>query len=222
MRQLFLLIAVLFTTALFGQTKHEKELSNFVPKGFVISERINGDLNKDGIADCVLIIQGTDKKKIITDENSEKVDRNRRGIIILFNKNHHYELATKNYDCFSSANEDGGVYFAPELSIDIIKGNLCIHYGHGRYGFCRYTFRFQDSDFKLIGYDSSDDSGPVVNRETSINFLSKKKQIKENTNQNATEEGDEIFKETWAKIQINKLVKLSDIKDFDKLDFDNN
>ena len=222
MRQLFLLIAVFFTTTLFGQTKQEKELSNFVPKGFVISERINGDLNKDGIADCVLIIQGTDKKKIITDENSEKVDRNRRGIIILFNKNHHYELATKNYDCFSSANEDGGVYFAPELSIDIIKGNLCIHYGHGRYGFFRYTFRFQDSDFKLIGYDSSDDSGPVVNRETSINFLSKKKQIKENTNQNATEEGDEIFKETWAKIQINKLVKLSDIKDFDKLDFDNN
>ena len=222
MRQLFLLIAVFFTTTLFGQTKQEKELSNFVPKGFVISEKINGDLNKDGIADCVLIIQGTDKKKIIKDENSEKVDRNRRGIIILFNKNNHYELATKNYDCFSSENEDGGVYFAPELSIDIVKGNLCIDYGHGRYGSCRYSFRFRDSDFELIGYNSSDNSGPVVNRETSINFLSKRKKTKENTNQNATEDGDEIFKETWAKIQVDKLVKLSEIKDFDKLDFDSN
>jgi len=222
MRQLFLLIAVFFTIALFGQTKQEKELSNIVPKGFIISERINGDLNKDGAADCVLIIKGTDKTKIIKDENSEKVDLNRRGIIILLNKNNHYELATKNYDCFSSANEDGGVYFAPELSIDINKGNLLIHFGHGRYGYRSYSFRFQNSDFELIGFDSSDDSGPIVNRETSVNFLTKKKRIKENINQNAAEEGDEVFKDTWEKIQVDKLVKLSEIKNFDELDFDNN
>jgi len=219
MRQLFLLIAVFFTIALFGQTKQEKELSNIVPKGFMISERINGDLNKDGAADCVLIIKGTDKTKIIKDENSEKVDLNRRGIIILLNKNNHYELATKNYDCFSSANEDGGVYFAPELSIDINKGNLLIHFGHGRYGYRSYSFRFQNSDFELIGYDSSDDNGPIVNREMSVNFLTKKKRIKENINQHAVEEGDEVFKDTWEKIQIVKLVKLSDIKDFDELDY---
>jgi len=219
MRQLMLTVILFLTTAILGQTK--QELTNFVPKGFVISEKITGDLNKDGLTDCVLIIKGTDKKKIIKDEDSEEVDLNRRGIIILLNKNNHYELTTKNYNCFSSANEDGGVYFAPELSIDIIKGNLSIHYGQGRYGFCRYTFRLHDSDFELIGYDSSDDSGPVVNREISINFLTKKKQIKENTNENATEEGEEVFKEAWEKVQIDKLIKLSDIKDFDKLDFNN-
>ena len=139
MRQLMLTVILFLTTAILGQTK--QELTNFVPKGFVISEKITGDLNKDGLTDCVLIIKGTDKKKIIKDEDSEEVDLNRRGIIILLNKNNHYELTTKNYNCFSSANEDGGVYFAPELSIDIIKGNLSIHYGQGRYGFCRYTFR---------------------------------------------------------------------------------
>jgi len=219
MRQLMLTVILFLTTAILGQTK--QELTNFVPKGFVISEKITGDLNKDGLTDCVIIIKGTDKKKIIKDEDSEEVDLNRRGIIILLNKNNHYELTTKNYNCFSSANEDGGVYFAPELSIDIIKGNLSIHYGQGRYGFCRYTFRLHDSDFELIGYDSSDDSGPVVNREISINFLTKKKQIKENTNENATEEGEEVFKEAWEKVQIDKLIKLSDIKDFDKLDFNN-
>ena len=219
MRQLLILLVAFFTTTLLGQTKQENELSNFVPKGFVISEKISGDLNKDGVADFVLIIKGTDKSKIIKDHYSEESDRNRRGIVILFNKNNHYELAAKNYDCFSSENEDGGVYFAPELSIDINKGNLCIHYGHGRYGYCSYSFRFQNSDFELIGYDSSDDSGPIVNRETSVNFLSKKKRIKENINENAAEEGDEVFKETWEKIQVDKLVKLSDIKDFDELDY---
>jgi hypothetical protein len=58
MRQVLLSIIVFFTTAIFGQTK--QELSNFVPKGFVISEKITGDLNKDGLTDCVLLIKGTD------------------------------------------------------------------------------------------------------------------------------------------------------------------
>ena len=53
---------------------------------------------------------------------------------MLFKVNEDYVLATKNYDCFSSENEDGGVYFAPELDISIEKGNLYVHYGHGRYG----------------------------------------------------------------------------------------
>ena len=219
MKKLLVLLTAFFTATLSGQTGQGKELSDFLPKGFVISERINGDLNKDGIADCVLIIKGTDKSKIIKDNSPEKVDRNRRGIVILFNKNNHYELAVKNYNCFSSENEDGGVYFAPELSIEINKGNLCIHYGHGRYGYCTYSFRFRNSDFELIGYDSSDDHGPIVNRVTSINFLTKKIQMKENTNQNAAEEGDEVFKETWKKIQVDKLLKLSEIKDFDELDY---
>lgn len=218
MKKLLILLTTFFTATLFGQTEQGKELTNFLPKGFVISERINGDLNKDGIEDCVLIIKGTDKSKIIKDRFLEESDRNRRGIIILFKKNNHYELAVKNYDCFSSENEDGGVYFAPELSIEINKGNLYINYGHGRYGYCSYSFRFQNSDFELIGYDSSDDSGPIVNRLTSVNFLSKKIQIKENINQNAKEDGDEVFKETWKKIQVDKLVKLSEVKDFDQLE----
>jgi len=218
MKKLLILLTIFFTTTLFGQAKQGKELSDFLPKGFVISETIHGDLNKDGIEDCVLIIKGTDKSKIIKDENGEETDRNRRGIVILFNKNNYYELAVKNGTCFSSENEDGGVYFAPELSIEIDKGKLNIRYEQGRYGYCKYSFRYQNSDFELIGYDSSDDSGPIVNRITSVNFLSKKKQIKENINQNA-EEGEEVYKETWEKIQVDKLVRLSEIKNFDELEY---
>jgi hypothetical protein len=190
--------------------------TDFLPKGYVVFEKINGDLNKDGIEDCVLIIKGTDKKQIITDEYRGKLDRNRRGIIVLFNKKDHYELAVKNENCFSSENEDGGVYFAPELSVEIKKANLFVHYGHGRYGYWQYNFRCQESDFELIGYESSN-GGAVIESETSINFLSKKKQEKVNTNENA-EGGDEVFKETWKKINVNRLIKLSEIKDFDELD----
>lgn len=200
-------------------TADEQKLNptEFLPEGFVLFEKINGDLNKDGLEDCVLIIKGTNKNKIITDQTRGKLDRNRRGIIVLFNKNNQYELATKNYNCFSSENEDGGVYYAPELTIEIAKGNLYVKYAHGRYGYWKYTFRFQNKDFELIGYDQSDNQGPIVESEKSISFLSKKKQEKVNTNENATG-GDEVFKETWKNISINKLIQLSEIKDFDNLD----
>ena len=91
------------------------------------------------------------------------------------------------------------------------------NYGHGRYGYWKYTFRFQNSDFELIGYDQSDNHGPVVNSEISINFLSRKKLERLNTNESA-EGGDEVFKETWKNINVNRLIKLSEIKDFDELD----
>ena len=77
------------------------------------------------------------------------------------------------------------VYFAPELNVSINKGNLIVHYAHGRYGYWTYSFRYQNSDFELIGYDSSQDHGPVVERSVSINLMTKKMLIRENINQDA-------------------------------------
>lgn len=195
----------------------QKNPIDFLPKGYFIFEKINGDLNNDGIEDCVLIIKGTDKTQIITDEDRGQLDRNRRGIIILLNKNSHYELALKNYDCFSSENEDGGVYYAPELSIEIEKGKLIAHYAHGRYGYWKYIFSFQNADFELIGYEYAEHSGPIVNSFTTINFLSKKKEEEVNTNDNA-KGGEEVFKKTIENININRPIKLAEIKNFDELD----
>lgn len=215
MKTTLILLSTLFATLVFGQQKQEKKTSHFIPKGFVLFEKINGDLDKDGVEDCVLIIKATDKSKFIKDENRGELDRKRRGIIVLLNKKDHYELVAKNYTCFSSENEDGGVYFPPDLSIFIEKGNLIMHYGHGRYGYWKYTFRYKNADFDLIGYDNSN-GGAVISNETSINFLTKKKLIKENINKN-DEGGEEIFKETWKNIKQNPLIKLSKINDFDEL-----
>lgn len=217
MKKLLIFLMIFLASTAFGQVELKQNPTDFLPKGFVVFEKIYGDLNKDGFEDCVLIIKGADKNQVITDEYRGQLDLNRRGIIVLFNKNDHYELALKNYDCFSSENEDGGVYFAPELSIEIKKGNLNVLYHHGRYGFWKYTFRFQNANFELIGYDQSDHHGPITERETSINFLSKKKQEKVNTNENA-EGGDEVFEETWKNINVNRLIQLAKIKDFDGVD----
>ncbi len=198
--------------------------SSFIPKGYVIykeagTEDIKGDLNKDGLEDLVLLIKGTDKSKVIQHETRGQLDRNRRGIIVLFNKGNHYELALKNNSCFSSENEEGGVYYAPELFISIEKGNLIVNYAHGRYGYWNYTFRHQNQDFELIGYDASYNRGPVPQEETSINFLTRKKLTRDNLNKDDDGDDNIKFKDTWEKLPARKLIKLSEIKDFDELEF---
>lgn len=205
-----------FTLSIFSQESKKVNPIDFVPKNYNLVEEIYGDLNKDGIDDCVLIIKRTDKNKFISSENGEKLDRNRRGIIVLFKNDLKYEIAIKNYECFASENEEGGNYFAPEFSAEIKRGNLYFNYGHGRYGFWKYTFRYKNSDFELIGFDRSN-GGVVIESETSINFLTKMKHEKVNTNENA-DGGDEIFTKTKSKIKINKLIKLSEIIDIDELD----
>ncbi len=212
-------LLVIFTASVFGQLKQEN-LSAFLPKGYVIFQKIYGELNNDKLKDCILIIKATDPAKIVTDEYGKIVDRNRRGIVVLFNKKTTYEIGVKNLSCFSSENEDGGVYMPPDLSVEIKNGKIDIHYGHGRYGYWGYTFRFKISDFELIGYYSGDRSNfyseYVTFDETSINFVTKKELVKEIINVNA--EGKEIYKETWKDITVNRLLKLSEIGDFDELE----
>lgn len=194
----------------------KKELTNFIPDGYTLYNYHTGDLNNDGEEDCVLIIKETNQHKIVLNRFEKEVDRNRRGIMVLFSKNNSYELVTKNYDCFKSENEDGGVYYPPQLAIVIEKGNLYIQYSHGRYGYWEYTFRYQNSDFELIGYDSTS-GGVVIESEVSINFLTKKKLTRINTNENS-EGSDEVFKDTWTQVKIDRLIKLSEIKDFHELE----
>lgn len=203
----------LIVTSSFGQNKTPED---FIPEGYVIFEKTFGDLNKDDQEDCILMIKATDSANVVLDEYRGELDRNRRGIILLFKNKDTYTVAVKNYDCFSSENEDGGVYYAPELSVYPLNNKLYVEYSHGRYGYWKYTFRYQNSDFELIGYDASSNYGPVINTETSINFSTKKKLTRKNTNEDA-ESGEEVFEETWSTVAINKLLKLSEIQDFDSL-----
>ena len=79
------------------------------------------------------MVKSTDARQWVTDGYSGKIDRNRRGIIILIQKNGSDQKLIQNLSIFSSENEDGGVYFAPVLSLKIEKNLLHVHYDHGRY-----------------------------------------------------------------------------------------
>ncbi|MET3880961.1 hypothetical protein [Chitinophaga sp. OAE865] len=188
-----------------------------VPKGYRVTGCIGGDLNSDGIPDSVLIVKATLKDRLEKTGDGKTVDRNRRGLIVFLGMNGQFKKVTENLNCFSSENEDGGVYFAPELSVEIGRNKLYVHYLHGRYGYWKYTFRLRGSDFELIGYDASNSTGPRIDRQVSINFLTKRRMERINTNTSA-EGGDEVFDEKWKDISLEGLARLSQIKDFDNLE----
>lgn len=189
----------------------------YIPAKYVLFEAIQGDLNNDGIQDLVLIVKATDPTQWVNHEYRGKLDRNRRGMIVLLADKGKYKPILSNLSCFSSENEEGGVYFAPELWFEINKGLLNVHYGHGRYGYWNYSFRLQNQDLRLIGYDSSSNHEPYVESETSMNFLTDKKVIRKNLNEDP--DGEPRFKEIWSKAKISPIY-LSKIQDFDGLNFE--
>ena len=191
-------------------------ITDFVPKGYVLFYHTYGDLNKDSLQDCVLIIKETDSTNVVTNRFDQVVDRNRLGIIVLFKNNNGYQIADKNYDCLSSENEDGGVYFPPELEIDISNNYLNINFLHGRYGTWGYAFHYQNENFELIEFTSSSNRGPIVLSKTYLNFITKKKIV--NVNKNPDDEENELFTETIDSIAIENRIKLSEIEAFEDLD----
>lgn len=143
-----------------------------LPNQTALYDAIKGDLNKDGIEDVVVVTQETFKEKFMPfsdgcDESTKDdkwcqiVNKNRRGVVILLSNGDKYEAVVTKRDIFESPNEDGGVYFPPELAIEIKNGELKFLYGHGRYGHWEYVFVLDGKDFKLVRYFSSVNNGPV-------------------------------------------------------------
>lgn len=217
-------MVVTFPTLIWAENKSPEEIrlkedssryKSYIPRSYRLTEVITGDLNKDRKTDVVLIVKATDPAKWVNDEYQGKLDRNRRGIIVLVNENGQYKKIIQNLSCFSSEYEDGGVYYAPELLLSVEQGLLNVHYAHGRYGYWRYRFQLKEYDLQLVGYDNSDNFGPYINSQTSINYLTQRKLVRENINKNRNDDTPK-FKETWYK--MNQVpVYLSKIKDFDRL-----
>lgn len=72
---------------------------------------------------------------------------------------------------------------------------------------------------ELIGYDNSENYGPVVKNEISINFLTRKKQIKQNTNMDEENPENAKFVTMNEKITMKLPILLSGVKNFDELYF---
>ena len=131
-----------------------KILEDYIPRGWKIHKQAKGDLNKDGVQDLAIVIQGTDKGNFQSDEY-HKIDSNPRELIILFGKKGAgcYELSEQS-STFIPIHDD--MYMDdPFDGMSISKGTLHLDYriwmSAGSWSTSMYTYiwRFQDDEFKL-------------------------------------------------------------------------
>ena len=209
-------VSLLFFYISVIDAQESQDPARFTLDNLNITDEVTGDLNKDGIVDYVFLVKGVDPAYVVHSDMMGMVDRNRRGLVILLSESDDYQLTVQNIGCFSSGLEEPGNYTKPELDLIIQNGILKVHFAHGRYGYWRYLFRYQDEAFKLIGYFHSY-GGSIVEKEVSINFSTRKKKVKVNVNENA-QGGDEEYQVEWSRFELDALIRLSDIQDFDMLD----
>jgi len=228
MKKVFTIAVLLMCTVVLGQKAptitHAKTTEGFIPKGWKQIAIAKGDLNKDGTDDVVLVIEDTDKKNFIPNENmgSKTLNVNPRQLLILFSDKAtgFYNLAIAQETFIPEANSEEDPCLADPLledgGIAIKKGTLVIDLHNwvscGSYwaGHITYVFRYQEGSFMLIGYDTSEyNRATGEQNKTSINFNTKKKST--TTGDNILEDVPAKPKTVWEYIKITKLIRLEDL-----------
>ena len=195
-----------------------------LPKQTALYDAIKVDLNKDGIQDVVVVTQETFKEKFMPfsegcDESTKDdkwcqiVNKNRRGIVILLSNGDKYEAVVTKRDIFESPNEDGGVYYPPELAVEIKNSELKFLYGHGRYGHWEYIFALDGKDFKLIKHFSSDNNGPKPEHIVQMDFINHRLE----KSANLLYQGNEEYKRRYEEC-IEKYRSFDDAQEEDDYD----
>lgn len=184
---------------------------DFVPEGWKLYDKAEGDLNGDGIVDSVLVIQETDPAKVIDNPGGFGVDRydaNRRILLFVMSR------------ARGGLQDSGGLHLVgrddqvipprdnpamddPYTDIEIVDGKatlqLNLWYSAGSWYTSSYRFHFRwDSEaMQVIGYD-----GYVTHRasgefeQVSINYLTmKRKDVKGNR------VDEEHGKESWSSVK---------------------
>lgn len=124
-----------------------KDIFSFIPEGWRVlqrvegePEKVEGDLNKDGIKDIAVVIE-------------EINEPSNRALLIAFgNKDNTYAFSIKAENALLNSDE-GGIWGDPLEGISIDHGSLLINFygGSNWRWYSTYRFRFQDNDWYLIG-----------------------------------------------------------------------
>lgn len=158
----------------------------FVPANWNVIQRVEGDLNKDGLADVALILEDTDPAHQVKRTGDPVVDLknfNKRRLLVLFQtRGKQFEAKADRADWIVSTGNSGISCFDNSWSnndapLSIKKGQLivglnywtnCSSKSSGRLD---YIFRYDGKQFNLIGADGatfSEIRGELT--KTSVNF----------------------------------------------------
>ncbi|MBR6036368.1 MAG: hypothetical protein IKP41_05380 [Bacteroidaceae bacterium] len=184
-------------------------IEQIVPEGWE-HEEAQGDLNKDGIKDLVVLAKPNFKENMMTRDDGYEYNFNPYILAIYFGQAEGGFLLWKQYDTLFQPDDE---YTSLDVDIEITeRGTMKIDTdpfasaGSWANDLTSYTYRYQDGDFYQIGKETTTlirNTGEMTT--VSENYLTWKQQtIKDN----AFEEGEK--KETWTKLTKKPLEKLGD------------
>ena len=172
-------------------TSKGHNLNDFVPNGWTIIDSAKGDLNKDGIADAVVILQHLDSVTLI--KLGDTVITQPRILLVLFKtySDKLFHLIERSNTFISS--HDNSIMDDPYQGLTIEKGILKIDFrlfynaGGWYTSSSTYKFRYDNRKFALIGADLFTIHRATLEYEDySYNFLTNKKRYTKGNDQTGT------------------------------------
>lgn len=158
-------LSAFFCTTAFAETMTPKDLkpiATHIPENWQAIALATGDMNKDKQTDYAVVIQATDKEKIIKpEEYTPELNTNPKQLLIIWGeKEGSGKLAYMDSDIIPTRDPEIPNMMEPFQGISISKkGVLTIHHqifmSMGRWEMqnMHFLLRYQDKAFKLIGYD---------------------------------------------------------------------
>lgn len=175
----------------------------FVPAGWKIMAKADGDLNKDGIPDAVFVLKENAEEK-----GGAETENMKRILVIIFGTpSGGYKLSATSKEAVL-CKDCGGIFGDPFVGVRIVRGVIAVeHYGgsRDRWGYI-HRWRYQNGGWFLIGLTvRNEDTMEGTCEVTDINLI---------TGDRIVEKGRIEGKKniTRSKVPVKKLQKLSDFK----------
>ena len=140
------------------------KMEDFVPKHWSTIMKVDGDLNKDSLADTALIVEQENPNNISITEYNDTLNTNPRALLVLFKQeNGSYKLAAKNDKGFIEPPKESSSLLDPlgEGDINIKNNTLRLRFqyffsaGSWYITNVEYVFRYQNNHFELIGVETN-------------------------------------------------------------------
>ena len=189
--------------------KQGRGVDDLVPIGWEHTEA-EGDLNKDGISDLVVVATPDFKEKTKTRDDGYVYNFNQPLLAVYFGTAEGQLQLWRQYDQVIPARTDEFVSIDASLTITekgVLRISLETFSSMGGWSSdnCNFSYRYQDSDFYLIGQESQSLARNTGEMETtSENYLTWRRQVvKENAFDDSVPK-----KEKWTRLAKKPLEKL--------------
>ncbi|MBR5678176.1 MAG: FG-GAP repeat protein [Paludibacteraceae bacterium] len=190
--------------------KQGRGVEDLVPKGWEHTEA-TGDLNKDGIADLVVVATPDFKENTKTRDDGYVYNFNQPLLAVYFGTAEGKMQLWRQYDQVIPARTDEFLSIDASLTITekgVLRISLETFSSMGGWSSdnCNFSYRYQDGDFYLIGQESQSLARNTGEMETtSENYLTWRRQV---VTENVFEDNNVPRKEKWTKLPKKLLEKL--------------